>query len=659
MAPLAYTNLIPELKGLPLDHIGSFINVAVIAYAITRYNLLDIRLIARRGLGWLVMAVLFSGIYAGLTYLGLNYLPDVTPGVIYTFASIIIVFLSITGRPIRKAIEAGIDRLIYQRAYDHREALVDFTRNMVGNLNLEELANELLPMLANALGISCSYLLLKDGDTGEFRSHFIFPRPEQDEISALMVFDQDSPIIHWLDKHKEHLNTAKIDQLPQFKALWKDERDQLEKKGIQLLFPIKSADKLVAVLALSSKGKKCLYSAEDISILEGIASQVGVMLQNAQLYTFAIIKANTDELTGLYNHRHFHERLEQEIARNSRFGGTFSLIILDIDLFKVYNDIYGHLAGDQVLRKMGKYIQASIRNIDLAFRYGGEEFTIILPEANAQDAFKVAERIRKTIEANTSLRAMPITASIGIANWPNDGIMREEIISAADTALYQSKNNGRNRTSYACDVLTSSVDSLLADMTSYSRSISIIYALAATVDAKDSYTYGHSRKVSDYAVSLAEQIHLPDNQINIIRAAGLLHDIGKIGIADSILNKNGSLDKIEWKAIKTHPEIGVEILRHIHELADCMPLILHHHERYDGKGYPAGLMGENIPQGARILSIADAYDAMTTARPYRGRMSCEDALLTLKKNSGTQFDSYLVEIFCEYIRLNQPESSPA
>ncbi|HEY87093.1 MAG TPA: diguanylate cyclase, partial [Dehalococcoidia bacterium] len=350
-------------------------------------------------------------------------------------------------------------------------------------------------------------------------------------------------------------------------------------------------------------------------------------------------------------HRHFHERIEQEIARGSRFGTMFSLIILDIDLFKAYNDIYGHLAGDEVLRRIGGYIDNSIRNIDLAFRYGGEEFTIILPETRLEDAYKVADRIRKTIETQTSSRTMPITVSQGIANWPIDGVMKEEIIACADAALYRAKQAGRNRTYLSSDVAKPETPFIGEELEARPRASSIIYALAATVDAKDHYTYGHSRKVSDYSVAIAEALSLPQDRIGTIRAAGLLHDIGKIGILDSILSKKGPLTDEEWEPIKAHPKLGVEILRHVIDLVSCLPAILHHHECYDGSGYPSGLEGNNIPLEARILSIVDAYDAMTSPRPYREQISSQQAINELKRCAGTQFDSELVDIFCKIIQV--------
>ena len=512
-----------------------------------------------------------------------------------------------------------------------------------------------MPPLVKALGITHAALLFQDNKAADFSVQYTYP--ENHEIKGLLRLPADNPIIEWMDREGKPLSPPQIESMPELKGLWQTEKEQITGANLALLHPIKSRGKLIGLIAAGQKRHGGIYTTEDLELIDRIASQAGVIIENAQLYVQATIRGNTDELTGLYNHRHFHERIEQEIARGSRFGITFSLIILDLDLFKVYNDIYGHLAGDQLLRKVGKLIQGSVRSIDLAFRYGGEEFAILLPETRMEDSYRVAERLRKTIESKSSFREMPVTASLGIANWPSDGVMKEEVIHRADTALYRAKQTGRNRTCIASDVLKPSGPSCpVSSPESPSKPLSIIYALAATVDAKDHYTYGHSRKVSEYAVALAEALNLPEETVHTIRAAGLLHDIGKIGVPDSILTKPAALEQKEWEPIRTHPELGVEILKHVVDLSKCLPAILHHHENWDGTGYPHGVKGDAIPLEARILSVADAYDAITSPRPYRTQLTLKDALDELRRCAGTQFDPELVPVFCE---MMQPEGKGA
>jgi putative nucleotidyltransferase with HDIG domain len=241
-----------------------------------------------------------------------------------------------------------------------------------------------------------------------------------------------------------------------------------------------------------------------------------------------------------------------------------------------------------------------------------------------------------------------LTCSIGIACWRVDGITRETLIQAADKALYAAKAAGRNRVYLVSQLETAEPvrpeATLKADDTNAIENI--VYALAATVDTRDHYTYGHSKAVSRYATELAAAMGYTREGIKRIRAAALLHDIGKLSIPDSTLTKNGPLTNEEWEMMKHHPEMGVGILKYIVGLRGCIDAVLCHHEYYDGKGYPRGLKGNNIPLDARIMSIADAYDAMTSERSYKeGRMSREEALRELKKCAGTQFDPELVDVF--------------
>jgi diguanylate cyclase (GGDEF)-like protein/putative nucleotidyltransferase with HDIG domain len=520
----------------------------------------------------------------------------------------------------------------------------------MGNiLNLEQLTTEMLQTLSKAIRISQAILLFEDPGSSLFTVRCVYPETN-DKLSNVFSLSFDSPVVMWLQKETQILTMKQIDTAPQFKALWEAEKENLHNSQIELFCPLKSHGKLVGILGLSKKHTNQIFLQEDIDLVMSVANQAGVIVENAQLYSQAMTWAITDGLTRLYNHRYMHECLDKEIARGTRFGTTFSIIMLDLDFFKTYNDTYGHLAGDDVLTSIGKCIQASIRTVDMAFRYGGEEFAIILPETMTEGAYLVAERIREKIEHKVFAGRSSITASLGIATWPTDGINKEQIIISADKALYTAKGTGRNKTCAPYDFNRQALVSE-EDISETQRiAIGMIYALAATVDAKDHYTYGHSRKVSQYAVAMGQLLNLSPDNIGEIRTAGLLHDIGKIGIPDSILNKDGMLDEQEWMQIKSHPEMGVEILRYVSDLAKSLPIILNHHEHFDGSGYPAGLKGKDIPLEARLLSVADAYDAMTSLRPYHNQRTPQEAIDELKRCAGTTFDPELVEVFCKVIQ---------
>jgi len=409
--------------------------------------------------------------------------------------------------------------------------------------------------------------------------------------------------------------------------------------------PLIAGGKVIGSLIIASCHPDA-YGQRHINLLEQLVSQIAMPIENSRLYAKVEQRARTDELTGLLNRRSLDEVITSEIGRHSRYGGVFSLIIFDLDSFKTYNDNHGHLAGDKLLGQISSIMKGVIRSADQAFRYGGDEFAILFPQTTIKDAYQVAERLRKRVASEVKTGYMPLTVSLGLASWPVDGIGVNEIIAAADTALYQAKRSGGNQSHRASGAMLVSDDTMIGcGSTKDSKDLSIIYALAATVDAGDHYTCSHSKKVSEYAVALAEALNLEPLEINKLGTCALLHDIGKIGISDEILNKQYELNAEEWKAIKAHPQLGATIVSHVGNLAPYILGILHHHERYDGSGYPRGLKGEEIPLEARILAIADAFAAMTSERPFSNALSYEEALEEIKRGAGKQFDPKLAEVF--------------
>jgi len=365
--------------------------------------------------------------------------------------------------------------------------------------------------------------------------------------------------------------------------------------------------------------------------------------------------ANIDELTGVYNHRYFQNTLSEYIEVADRNNNNICLLFIDIDHFKYYNDLYGHSAGDVVLSKFGDIFKSCVREKDIIARYGGEEFAVILPNISEAEALKIGNRLRDAVE-NTYFEGEEnqpngkITISVGVSCYPLKAKSKQELINTADDALYRAKFFNKNRVeSYysILEELKSDIDEKHIDI------ISSIKTLISVINAKDRYTYAHTDRVVIYCELMANYLQLSDNDKKNLRYGAYLHDIGKIQISKDILIKITKLTDEERKILKAHPENGVEIVKPVTALKEVLPLILHHHEWYDGKGYPKGLKGEEIPYLVRILSIADSFDAMTSNRPYHKRKTYAEAIQELEICSSSQFDPEIIQEFIKTLEINK------
>ena len=522
------------------------------------------------------------------------------------------------------------------------------TAVMTSSLNVQEVYDAFVAGLRSVLDADFATIALIERNELYFEALYA-------ETGSVWETGQRIPLkgtaTEWVASRKRALVEPDLAKKRRF---WTGE--EYVKQGLRSIvyLPLLVKAEVIGSLVIASR-RPDAYSPEQVHLLERLASQIAMPVENGRLYAKAEQRARVDELTGLFNRRSFDESFRQEIDRHSRYSGVLSLILLDLDLFKDYNDREGHLAGDRVLAQVGLLIERSVRSADVAFRYGGDEFAILLPQSSVDDAFVVAERVRGGIGGDLGRKRIGVTVSLGLASWPSDGVTPDELVSAADRALYYAKRTGGNRTCVVSKMLPSLTETAVPGASSEKEALSTIYALAATIEARDPYTYGHSRKVSYYAVSIAEALDLPSEKVAIISTAALLHDIGKIGIADEVLNKADRLDAQEWELIKSHPKLSATIVGHVPSLTPCLPAILHHQERWDGTGYPSGLKGEAIPLEARILAVADAFDAMTSPRPYRGPLSYKEALEELKRGSGSQFDPKLVEAFMPIALATVPE----
>ncbi|MCX6345426.1 MAG: diguanylate cyclase [Armatimonadetes bacterium] len=396
-----------------------------------------------------------------------------------------------------------------------------------------------------------------------------------------------------------------------------------------------------------------------------IAGIIGYLFDEQVAYRrSAEIRANTDGVTDVFNHRYFQETLVAEVERASRYKRNVCIIMFDLDNFKKYNDTWGHQEGDNLLKWFASLCSANIRNVDLIARYGGEEFVIILPESDAKDALEVSERIRIATSKKSAVefgKNKTITVSAGIASYPEHGESKHELIVNADTALYIAKLRGKNRSHcFESDHnIIPNTSTTVKRTVVHDDDLDAIEALAAVADATAVHTKGHSISVMNLAVALGARIGLSAEELSNLRCAALLHDLGRIATPEEILEKKTPLKRDEWKKIEKHANLGARIVERIQEMTAIAPGIKHHHERYDGKGYPSGLSGKNIPLLARIITIADAFDAMTSSRSYRQALNTADAFDELRRGSGSQFDPDLVEFFIKYITEDRKKNRAA
>ena len=330
---------------------------------------------------------------------------------------------------------------------------------------------------------------------------------------------------------------------------------------------------------------------------------------------------------------------------------TFSIVIISLDDFRLYNELYGSHQGDRILQDFSKILLAVVGNQGFTMRYSGKEFIISLPFKDTAEASGLVDMARNMLKAyidkSREQGHLYLTFSAGICTYPVSSSTLDETVSFAGIAVYAAKKNGKNRTqAYSSE--PSQISATPASIKFGEQCAQTIYALTAAIDVKDHYTYQHSQNVSLYAAQLAESIGLDPEHVEIIRQAGLLHDVGKIGIPESILSKQGKLTDEEYVIMRQHAQASVTMLKYLPSLDYVVPAVLSHHERWDGKGYPRGLVGESTPITGRCLCIADSFDAMTTKRSYKSALSVSDALDEIRRNLGTQFDP---KIGVEFVKL--------
>ena len=489
----------------------------------------------------------------------------------------------------------------------------------------------------------------------------LYSKTSSTYTSKVFLSDENNPIVQAFNNKsvidKDNINYLNIPYLV---------------KTSSVIVPMMSVNKCIGVVLVGQN-----IANINLDLVTFFANHLGMFIHNVQLSEQTNKFANTDTLTSLYNHRGFQEVLATEINKSKDTGKPLSVVMFDVNNISKINRELGHAKGDEVIKTVAEKIKQNIRANDSAGRYGGDEIAVIMPNTDTKDAKYLAEYITYCLSCCFVDDVGPVKVSVGISTYPECTIDQEKLLILAEQAMFISQAKGYKEGMSAIisssdfnfwdDVALNSFAEVLTkrhsqiginfeeelvhkfnqeEIVNHSHLMEMVTSLAGAIDAKDPYTKGHSTSVSRYAEALARAVNLPEAEVERIKIGALLHDVGKIGIPESVLKKPGKLDDEEWEIMKQHPTIGAEkVLAPNEALRDLIPIVKYHHERLDGKGYPEQLKGNEIPLAARIVSVADAYHALVSDRPYRKGMPIEKACAILKEGAGVQWDSDLVRQF--------------
>jgi diguanylate cyclase (GGDEF)-like protein/putative nucleotidyltransferase with HDIG domain len=447
----------------------------------------------------------------------------------------------------------------------------------------------------------------------------------------------------------------------------------------ELAIPIQLGQEVVAVLDLVLFDRAPFPESHRL-ILDLIARDLAIALANTKAVKKLKTRLSTDELTGLYNHDHFMEHLEIEIKRSIRNDASLALLLVEIDNLAEISARLGIASRDMGIQQVGRILKKNLRATNLLGRFSDNEFALTLGGTDIDKALFVADKFRKLLVQEPVEDLGPVGINIGIAIYPVHALEKDELVFMARQAACLARYGGGNHISvigsdrmktmalkaFAAILNTQTFDTgpqLAHEVATHLEEVAsdpifspvvkqIVESLASAIDAKDHYTKNHSEEATTYAEALGRVCNLTEKQMEIVRMAAKLHDIGKIGVPEKILNKNGPLDEQEWQLMREHPTIGANILKPIEHLADLVPIVRYHHERWNGSGYPLGMKGTEIPLEARLIGVIDSFHAIISERPYKKALPVSYALDQLRKQAGITFDPFLIDKFCSLMNSN-------
>ena len=624
----------------PIDIAGNTLSAILISYAILRHQLLDIKVIVRKSILYSVPTVIIGTIYFLIISLALNFIQTNSDLELFWLSLVVAILTALVAQPFRDKAQSIIDRFFFREKYDSSLMLQRLSSRTALVLDLDQVTNMILKDLTETLHIQNAAFFLRRGrGVGFYLSAQVGLQP-----FTKIRMSENHPITLWLASHKTVLNKNELDVLPYFKSLWQKERDDLERLNGELFIPLLVKTELVGIFVIGPKRSEQGYSMDDQLTLTTLANQTAVAIENARLYK--IEQDRREELTMLFN-----------MSRKLVATDDVETVMHTITQYATTstNVTYTRIL---TLDESGSFVcQAahSVRDIDVNLNVGGIE-----PEST-QEIYRRAKQNRKPIilEKNGSIPSNDLNQTLFFDLATSVCIFPLEVVDEFMGLLIFGEERRTQREPFDASKLQ--LINLIADQAGSALRraylheqleeslLETVVALANAVEARDTYTEDHSARMEELVVKICQKLDFSEEDIQNMRWASRLHDIGKIGVPDQILRKPSSLTDDEWISMREHPEIGSKILAPIKKMAPVSPIIRAHHEKFNGSGYPDGIAGNLIPLGSRVLAVVDAYVAMTDERIYRKSLSHKAAVEELIANKGTHFDPNIVDLFLEII----------
>ena len=648
----------------PFDTLSGIVFALLLMYALYKRRMFRLTLVISRGL----LTILLAGICIIFAANVISPMQEFAEGKLGLESNLATMAVSVAFAGVLALSYALMRRLLdamFTREEQQNKLVKRFSTSVSQTLSTADIMEKLGDVVSREIPLDQMYIcLLEDG---KYQAKYC-----TSPLATLSFsISKDSPQIAYLREQESYFILGEFQNSPRYLSVWETEKELFRRLNIDCVAAMKDGDEIVGLLLLSAKERSRSFNAVEIGFLETVASIASIAMKNAALYEKMFREARIDPLTGVYNYRFFVERLEELFKTCGK--ECLTLVYIDVDDFKLYNQLYGVGEGDAALCRIGEAITHCVGESGTVFRTSGKIFAVLLPYQDTQRGRGLAREIGKRVAEINAVperrRLKPLSVSAGICSAPYAASSAKELMDNADMAVYNAKQGGKDQIvifrgasdlvpQHLAERTDAIVDRIERGDGEYRTALSMISALTAAIDAKDHYTFAHSKNVARYAATLAVASGLNDDQVRTIYAAGLLHDIGKISIPEAILKKTGKLEPDEYQLMKEHVNNSIEMIRHLPEMDYLVPAVLGHHERWDGKGYPRGIAGEEIPVSARCLAIADVFDAMTTDRPYRKGLPLEYALEELRKGAGKQLDPSLTQVFIHLIRSRSIPLSP-